>query len=535
MRRNKSEALLEDLSELPGAVFEADKDSDRLLSIQSPNSVSNSNLSRQAAPAGTFRRDEEEESDSSPSFTLEQGIEEIGIGKLQWRLLFICGGWWGCDAIEIMLLSFLLPLLVKEWDLSPFSSAVVASATFFGAFVGTFLWGPISDKYGRRIGYLATTVFTSVFGLASAFAPNLPALIILRALLGVGIGGTPVAFSMFSEFLPVKNRGRILVAFEVLWTVGILFEACLAWILVPRVGWRWLIAISSVPLWLMLLCYPLVPESPRFLMISGRRREAEEVLDRVAKINGKVLPPGRLAVSEVKEERGKFLDLVRIPSLRVLSILLWGIWFVNSIAYYGNVLFTPEYFEKTLPPEDSGSIYFLTIITTIAEFPGLAVSALLIDRVGRTRTMGLMLLGCAICTVFLLLQPSVAVGVLLLSGGRMFIEASYAALWTYTPEAYPTTIRATGLGVSNAWSKIASIITPFISASILSVSVTVPVLIFSGFAVLGSVLAFMLPFDTKGRAMMDNVASPDLNLEESQKELLETGHPEVELEAEPET
>lgn len=92
-----------------------------------------------------------------------------------------------------------------------FASAVVASATFFGAFVGTFLWGPISDKYGRRIGYLATTVFTSVFGLASALAPNLGSLIVLRALLGVGIGGTPVAFSMFSEFLPVKNRGRILV------------------------------------------------------------------------------------------------------------------------------------------------------------------------------------------------------------------------------------------------------------------------------------------------------------------------------------
>jgi hypothetical protein len=95
-------------------------------------------------------------------------------------------------------------------------------------------------------------------------------------------------------------------------------------------------------------------------MIAGRRREAEEVLDRVARINGKVLPPGRLAVSEVKEERGKFVDLVRIPSLRVLSILLWGIWFVNSIAYYGNILFTPEYFEKTLSP-DKDSVRSVTI------------------------------------------------------------------------------------------------------------------------------------------------------------------------------
>lgn len=76
--------------------------------------------------------------------------------------------------------------------------------------------------------------------------------------------------------------------------------------------------------------------------------------------------------------------------------------------------------------------------------------------------MGLMLIGCCFCTVLLLFQPSVPLGVLLLGGGRMFIEASYAALWTYTPEAYPTTIRATGLGVANAWSKVASIITPFV-------------------------------------------------------------------------
>ena len=82
------------------------------------------------------------------------------MGKLQWRLLFICGAWWGCDAIEIMLLSFMIPILEKEWQLSPFVieiqiylashadslfdrrvlSALVASATFTGAFIGTFIW-----------------------------------------------------------------------------------------------------------------------------------------------------------------------------------------------------------------------------------------------------------------------------------------------------------------------------------------------------------------------------------------------------------
>jgi hypothetical protein len=149
---------------------------------------------------------------------------------------------------------------------------------------------------------------------------------------------------MFSEFLPIKGRGKYLVAFEVLWTVGILFEAFLAWyaltkfvednnipgltaspfrLILPYLSWRWLIAISAIPLWLMLLCYPLVPESPRFLMISGQRTKAMEVLRYIAGVNGTKLPPGTLAMSEIKEERGKFKDLVASPSLRVLSILLW--------------------------------------------------------------------------------------------------------------------------------------------------------------------------------------------------------------------
>ena len=139
------------------------------------------------------------------------------------------------------------------------------------------------------------------------------------------------------------------------------------------------------------------------------------------------LPDGEIEFSEVKEERGKYLDLVKMPSLRVLSILLWVpspslfgpsflpdsslqiIWFVNSIAYYGNVLFTPTYFGKTLDLDNNpnnvrhplslshphltlphplqSSIYLFTFVTTLFELPGLLVSALLIDRIGRKKTM----------------------------------------------------------------------------------------------------------------------------------------------------
>lgn len=140
-----------------------------------------------------------------------------------------------------------------------------------GIFLGAFVWGVIADRYeplisrarnaiheltrwynsfGRKIGYLVTALFTSVrksdrafvtrvfliliiystpVGFASTAAGNLATMCILRGLLGFGIGGAPVAFSMYTEFLPAKNRGIVLVCFEGFWTFGILLEAGLAW------------------------------------------------------------------------------------------------------------------------------------------------------------------------------------------------------------------------------------------------------------------------------------------------------------------
>lgn len=128
-----------------------------------------------------------------------------------------------------MLLSFLLSEVKYEWNLTSDEEATVGSVVFLGMMFGSYLWGIISDRYGRRFGYLATAIFTGVFGILSAMAPNYSWLLILRTLVGFGLGGAPVAFSLFAEFLPNKTRGISLILIEIFWTIGTVLGAGLAW------------------------------------------------------------------------------------------------------------------------------------------------------------------------------------------------------------------------------------------------------------------------------------------------------------------
>jgi MFS family permease len=325
------------------------------------------------------------------------------------------------------------------------------------------------------------SLFCSILGLVSSFAPEFWSMIVLRMLVGFGIGGSPVAFSLFSEFLPTPSRGRFLVIFEMFWVVGTLTESGLAWVVLPTIGWRWLFFISALPFVFLLGLYPWIPESPRLLLAQGKVHEAQQILERVASWNKSPLPPGRLVLntanaSEIAapSRQTSVLDLFS-PNLRRLTIVLWAIWFAHSIVYYGLILFTPEYFQQiveankealanstmpvaapslsvpidspiifesptngtsTAPIMDSDistidpQVYLLTFITTLGEFPGLVASGVLVEtRLGRKwlQTIFLFLSGVSLCGLFA--NPSPWVAIFLMLGGRLFVNGSWAAAW----------------------------------------------------------------------------------------------------------
>jgi putative MFS transporter len=434
----------------------------------------------------------------------DRALEQVGYGRFQRRLLWICGLGWAADAMEVMLISFALPAMGAEWSLGAAKKGLLATAIFVGMFVGALFWGRLADRIGRKGAFVATIAVDSIFGLASAFAPSFPVFLALRALTGFGVGGTlPVDYGMFTEYVPAQDRGKRLVLLESFWALGTVAAAGMAWLIVPRLGWRALFAVSAVPGLLLFLVRSSVPESPRFLLASGRGGEARAILERVAAVNGSTLPEGDLEAPDTAS--GRAIDLFA-PRLRRTTFLLWLVWFTISVGYYGAFTWLPSWLRSkgvSLP-----ALYPYATLMALAQLPGYFSAAYLVERWGRRTTLGVYLAGSglgALGFAFAVSPASVAVAAALLS---FFALGAWGALYAYTPEAYPTKIRTTGIGAASGMTRLAGIVAPSVGALAAGgagASLLTPLAVFACAYFAGSAGAFMLPHETRNAELEDAV------------------------------
>ncbi|XP_063067142.1 synaptic vesicle 2-related protein-like [Engraulis encrasicolus] len=206
------------------------------------------------------------------TFTVEDAVEAIGFGVFQWKLSLLTGVAWMADAIEMMILSVLGPQLHCEWRLPSWEVAFITSVVFIGMMLSSSLWGNISDKYGRKWGLILCMAWTLYYGLLSCFAPVYGWILILRGLVGFGIGGAPQSVTLYSEFLPSKSRATCIILIEIFWALGAVFEVLLAMLVMPTLGWRWLLAFSTAPLVVFIgLCF-VSSQSHRLVMHSRKAK-----------------------------------------------------------------------------------------------------------------------------------------------------------------------------------------------------------------------------------------------------------------------
>ncbi|XP_070571836.1 synaptic vesicle 2-related protein-like [Ptychodera flava] len=475
------------------------------------------------------------ESLDEDSFTVEDAVEAIGFGKFQIKLSILAGLCWMADAMEMMILSILSPELHCQWKLHTWQEALITTVVFIGMFLSSTMWGTICDKYGRRLGLILCAIWLFYYGILTALSPSLIWMLILRGLVGFGIGGVPQSGHLYSEFLPSSARARCVVFIEVFWAIGACFEVALALVVMPTLGWRWLLIFSALPVLIFAISCKWMPESARYHVICGQQEKAFQTLKRIALDNNKPMPLGKLVVRTVKEKRGKFTDLFT-PELRKTSVILMFIWFANAFSYYGLVLMTTELFQSgtTCPGEkiDGGGQgmcytdcrglntkdYIDLLWTSIAEFPGLVVTFIIIEKIGRKKTMAIEFLVFSIFTFLLCICTTRTVLTIFLFIARAFISGAFQAAYVYTPEVYPTTVRAVGLGSCSGMARVGAIITPFVAQVMLRISEYLAVSIYGTVCLVAAVAALMLPIETKGRAMQETGHSSTENEGQTQQQ-----------------
>ncbi len=438
----------------------------------------------------------------STTLTYDQAIETVGFGRFQRKLMWVCGLGWAADAMEVLLIAFALPAIGQEWNLSNAQKGLLGTAIFLGMLAGAWGWGWLSDRVGRKTGFISTVAIDSVFGLLSAFSPSFAWLVLLRAATGFGVGGTlPVDYSIFAEYLPARKRGRYLVLLESFWALGTIVAAGLAWLVVPRLGWRWLLALSALPGLIIFFIRRYIPESPRYLLVSGQKDRARAVLAQVARENGTQLPEGEL-LAPPPAPRGRVRDLWT-PRLARTTLFLWLIWFTISLGYYGVFTWLPSYFKlkgMALLP-----VYQNTFLLALAQLPGYFSAAYLVERLGRRRTLAFYMVASGLFTYLFAVATSMPFVVGMAVWMSFFALGAWGALYAYTPEAYPTTLRTTGMGAASGMTRIAGAIAPSLGAALMGASLVIPLTVYAVAYLIGGLAALGLPLETRQQPLQDTL------------------------------
>ncbi|MDO4262688.1 MAG: MFS transporter [Deinococcus sp.] len=447
----------------------------------------------------------------SPSLSVDDAIDRIGMGAFQWRLLAICGLTWAADAMEVLLMGFAMPGISAEFGLQKGAPEItwLLTATFAGMFVGAAFWGYMADRIGRRTVFLTTVALGVLFGIVGAFAPTVALLMVARFLTGFAIGGTlPVDYAMMAEFVPTAWRGRFLVYLESFWAVGTIAVAGLAWFLStqlpPQDAWRWLLGLAAVPGLIGLLARFGIPDSPRHLLLRGQAGQARAAVEKVAQANG---DPQALGGEELTAPatgtRVTPADLLR-GTLRRRTLLLGAVWFGLSLGYYGIFSWLPSFLKAG--GMDLGQVYRTTLLLALAQLPGYALAAYLVDRIGRRATVsGFLALGAV--GAYLFLSAGSPQSVLATSALLSFaLLGAWGAVYAYTPELFPTRLRSTGMGLMSSTARAASLISPSVGALLLTGNLSVALTVFALCFAIAAACAWAIGTETRGQQLDDVVA-----------------------------
>jgi putative MFS transporter len=434
------------------------------------------------------------------ALTIDEALGRIGVGPFHYRLLAIFGLVWAADAMQVLAIGFAAPSLALSFGLTVPQAIQAGTAFFLGMLLGAWGFGRLADRIGRRNVLVATVLIDAVFGLASAMAGSFPMLLGLRLLTGIGVGGTlPVDYAMMAEFLPPARRGRWLVALEGFWAVGTIAVALAAWALslrgVPE-AWRWLFVLTALPAVIGFFLRLWLPESPHYLARQGRGAEAQAVLDRVARGNGRPPVAGPLAATTAA--RGRMADLLA-GSLRRRSLLVLAAWLLVSTAYYGVFIWLPG----RLVTEGYGFVrgYGFLVLLALAQVPGYALAAVGVETIGRRRTLILFLIASALgCLLFVMAKAPLLIAAALLAMSFALL-GTWGALYAYTPELYPTELRATGMGVAGAMARLGGLLAPSALTPVIALGFGTAIGLLAVLLAVAALAVAFIEVETRGRPL----------------------------------
>jgi putative MFS transporter len=442
---------------------------------------------------------------------VEEVLREGGFTSFHRKVVAITGFAWTFVAFEIILIGFVLPAIFETFgidqNVQPVLYFLVASATLMGSFIGSLVLGRLADARGRRMVFLVSILWYSVFTALTAVSWDPWSVFGFRFLAGLGLGGMLVVDpALLSEFLPPQSRGRFMVLLDFFWPIGFLLAIGFWWVFIVQgvtvaglASWRVLFVVAAFPAFIAFLARVTIPESPFYYARHGRLEDAARVL---ARIGERPVDAADLS-HEQSVPRAPIAALFQGVLLRRSAVTVI-VWIALNFSYYGLFLSLPFALPVfAVVGADVTLLAWFFVVSALAQFPGYGVSMHLVERWGRKRTLALFLIlggvsGYAFATADGLWALFVSLAFV-----SFFNLGAWGAVYPYTSELFPTQYRATGFGLAEGVGKITAILGPVAFGALYASTgqnVVAPLTLIAVVMALGGIVLAAIGPETKGAA-----------------------------------
>ncbi|MBB3322488.1 MFS transporter [Atlantibacter sp. RC6] len=381
-----------------------------------------------------------------------RNFDDIHFSSIHRRIMLWGSGGPFLDGYVLVMIGVALEQLTPVLHLDAVWTGMLGAATLAGLFIGTSLFGYISDRIGRRKMFLVDIIAIGLISVATMFISSPMELLVMRVLIGVVIGADyPIATSMITEFSNTRQRAFAVGFIAAMWYVGATCANLVGWCLYDvEGGWRWMLGSAFIPCVIILIGRFDLPESPRWLIRKGRIAECQQMM---IKLFGEPV--------EFDEEAPQETRFLQLFNKRHFPFVLFvaAIWTCQVIPMFAIYTFGPQ-IVGLLGWDQGKNAALGNVVISLFFMLGCIPAMYWLNSTGRRplligsfamMTLALALLGLASDLTMWLVVLAFAIYAFF-SGGPGILQ------WLYPNELFPTDIRATAVGVIMSLSRIGTII-----------------------------------------------------------------------------
>ncbi|WP_249596068.1 MFS transporter [Peribacillus frigoritolerans] len=426
-------------------------------------------------------------------YALQKFLDESNFKRFHYSLLFCCLFIISFEGYDLVVYGSVVPVLIKEWSLSPVQAGIIGSYGLFGMMFGSIILSSLADRFGRKKLLIVSVIFFSSFTTISGFADGPVLFSWCRFLAGIGFGGAlPTVITILTEYIPKEKRNKAITLALCGNQVGGILAPAVSVMFLSSIGWRSILWFSVIPLFFIPVINKVIPESIHFLARTGRVNAIEKTLN---KIDGRYKEKLKDEQNDVENESTSVPFLALFKNKLALSTLLFcAVYFMSLLMIYGLNTWLPKLMEQSGYPLVSSLSFAITL--NGGALVGTIVLGIIADRKSSKKLlMGMYVLG-AVCLALLGIKSNTFFLYSLVCITGVCTMGAQSLLNAFVSQYYPNNVRSSGIGLVNGIGRLGGMLGPTLGGMLLSLNIHTS-LCFIAFALPGVFACIFLLFVKK--------------------------------------